>query len=374
MVELAKYNMKLQKRDGSFSGGNNGPYRDPETPVRNSSHWLLTYSKCYEITGNIEFKNIVVNIAEFLSTNKIRPYNYSFYHRNKTGKDKCNGLIGQAWTFEALAKATEIIKDDKYLTIAKEVFSLHKFKSNQRLWFRLEINGESNRLDGTFNHQLWFAATSSLIGSVEINKRIIKFMDNLINNINVAESGLIIHHLKNSNNGQLTEQIKKTIKNRQYGKIIKGTIKKILYKSNIKDRKNLIIKSIGYHVFNLYAFALLKQQIPEHNFWKSELLNRTVNYVLTPEYKEGLEGNIYGYSYNPPGFEIPYALSLLSNLGDEKVIKISSQWVNEQIRRCYNAETKMMDRNTFDPYTHTARIYEITRLPSWLLENISIDL
>ena len=79
-------------------------------------------------------------------------------------------------------------------------------------------------------------------------------------------------------------------------------------------------------------------------------------------YKEELENNSFGYPYNPPGFEIPYALEVLSELEKNELLTICSYWINKQISKCYNPQTKMMDRNTLDPLTHSARLYELTRI------------
>jgi hypothetical protein len=140
-----------------------------------------------------------------------------------------------------------------------------------------------------------------------------------------------------------------------------------------KKKEKMLYKSVGYHHFNMYAFAILKQSIPNHPFWKSTQFSRSVNYLISDEFKNSLLNNIYGYSYNPPGFEIPYALSILTNKNNKDLLKLSSWWVNEQFRKCYNIKTKMMDRNTDDPLTHTARIYEIARLPVITLKAIKVQ-
>ena len=46
--------LKLQRDDGSMPPGWNGPYRQQETPVRNTAHWLITFLKAYEITEDRE--------------------------------------------------------------------------------------------------------------------------------------------------------------------------------------------------------------------------------------------------------------------------------------------------------------------------------
>ena len=119
---------------------------------------------------------------------------------------------------------------------------------------------------------------------------------------------------------------------------------------------------------------MLKGNVPDHPFWESNEFGRSVDYLLSDEFKNGLSENKYGFPYNPPGFEVPYALSVLANLGEDELVYMSSWWINEQFNRCYNPETKMMDRNTDDTVTHTARIYEITRLPNSILERIEVDI
>jgi len=134
----------------------------------------------------------------------------------------------------------------------------------------------------------------------------------------------------------------------------------------------MINKSIGYHQFNMYAFGMLKESLQGHLFWQSFEFERSRKFLLSDEFKNCLSDNIYGYPYNPPGFEVPFALSAFSDLTENELVGTSSWWVNEQIGRCYNPETQMMDRNTQDPLTQTARIYELTRLPTSILNRIEV--
>jgi hypothetical protein len=144
---------------------------------------------------------------------------------------------------------------------------------------------------------------------------------------------------------------------------------------NNKDyREKMINKSVGYHQFNMYAFGILKESLSEHPFWESSEFKQTVKFLLSDEFKNGLSDNIYGFPYNPPGFEIPYALSVLTDISESELVEISSWWVNEQFRRCYNPETRMMDRNTEDSLTHTARIYELANLSNSILEKIEVQI
>jgi hypothetical protein len=362
-----------------FNGGHNGPYNDSETPVRNKGHWLIIFSKCFELTGKQIYLDTVRKLAEYLVSKESRPYGYSFHHRLKEVKDKCNGLIGQAWTFAALAHASLVTENPKFAELAEEVFFQHRFNPECGLWNRMEIDGNIESIDSTFNHQLWFAACASILISSrrnEIYRRIISFLDALSENLTVLDNGLICHPIENQLRGNKFDlsQISnlKKLKNNVFQ--IMGIRNSKNY-DQIKDKNDrMIYKSIGYHQFNIYAFAMLKETIPEHSFWQSPEFGRSVDYLLSDEFKNGISDNIYGFPYNPPGFEIPYSLSVLTDMSESELVEISSWWVNEQFKRCYNPKTRMMDRNTEDSLTHTARIYELANLSNSIMERIEVKI
>ncbi|MCS3924890.1 hypothetical protein [Methanosalsum natronophilum] len=376
LIKSSKIVLEKEPFGGCMSPGHNGLYNDPETPVRNSGHWLITFSKCYELTGDIKYKNKVLEIAEYLSSKKARPYGFSFYHREKKGKDRCNGLMGQAWTIESLVKATEVLGDEKYRKLAAEVFNQHPFNHEYGLWHRLEVDGKVLSMDETFNHQLWFAAAGSLLGEKYpgIMDKVNFFMEKLDKNLIILNNGLIHHHIEtlrqslaaNNKNDTLLLKLSKL----RYNSILQ---KIPVFGMDINSRiQKQLIKSIGYHSFNMYAFALLYQNIPGNKFWDSKKFKPTLNYMLTDEYIKKLEDNKYGYPYNPPGFEVPFALFVLSEMNKSEYIKLANWWTNKQFNKCYNGKTGLMDRNTYDPLTHTARIYEISRLPNHILKQIEI--
>ena len=362
-----------------FQPGHNGPYNDSETPVRNKGHWLIIFSKCFELTGKQIYLDTVRKLAEYLVSKESRPYGYSFHHRLKEVKDKCNGLIGQAWTFAALAHASLVTENPKFAELAEEVFFQHRFNPECGLWNRMEIDGNIESIDSTFNHQLWFAACASILISSrrnEIYRRIISFLDALSENLTVLDNGLICHPIENQLRGNKFDlsQISnlKKLKNNVFQ--IMGIRNSKNY-DQIKDKNDrMIYKSIGYHQFNIYAFAMLKETIPEHSFWQSPEFGRSVDYLLSDEFKNGISDNIYGFPYNPPGFEIPYSLSVLTDMSESELVEISSWWVNEQFKRCYNPKTRMMDRNTEDSLTHTARIYELANLSNSIMERIEVKI
>lgn len=384
ILKTAENAFETQNKNGSFPQGHNGPYYHPETPVRNSSHWLMIFAKCHELSGRHKFKNKVHEVAEYLYSKDARPNGFSFYHRHKMGKDMCNGLIGQAWTFEALAEATRTLKDDKYALLAEDVFFQHPFNEKRGLWNCLEIDGKVLTIDGTFNHQLWFAAAASLIKgnhSIEVMNRVNRFMDSSLQNLIILENGLIYHLMKLSlrkriichfsMNDKIARHFDNLIKTLRY-RINPLTILRKEQAIKNKNEENIYYKSVGYHSFNMYAFSILNTQIPAHSFWESESFRMAVNYMLTDAYKNNLNNSKYSYPYNPPGFEVPYSLSILKDMNEKELTKISQWWISEQFKKSYNKKTGLMDKNSEDPLTSTARIYELTRLPPELLKKIRI--
>ncbi|MDG6250543.1 hypothetical protein [Methanocalculus sp.] len=380
LVSVAENNIRLQNANGSFPAGHNGPYYDSETPVRNSAHWCILYAKCYELTGNEKYAQIVQKIADYLISKQSRPYGYSFHCRDKKGKDQCNGLIGPAWTFEALVEASKITADTKYSSIAEEVFFQHEFDETCGLWNRLEIDGSVLSVDKTFNHQLWFASCASLIHGEkrsEIEDIVLIFLDKIPENLTIMENGLIFHKIHEKQNFRKKmiawgkEKARLFFTQLQNHNVSGSFMDHTVVQSILRDE---ISRSVGYHSFNMYAFSMLKEEFSDHHFWNSKLFMKTVDYVLSKDYSNNLERNEYGYPYNPPGFEVPVVLFKLADLKNEEFIEMSREWINKQLNLCYNEKTSMMDKNTADPHTHTARFYEITRLPTKIIQKISVDL
>lgn len=348
LVKSANEALILQKKDGSMPAGHNGPYFDPETSVRNTSHWIITFLKAYEISRKKKFRSAAKKGVDYLLSKKARPLNASFWHRKNPEKDFCNGLIGQAWSIEALTYASDYFNNPEILKNAKEVFLMHPFNEKYNIWRRIEIDGTILSYDFTFNHQLWFAASGSLLAQKcndkEIEGRIIKFMDSLQQILVLYDSGLIAHRLKINN--------------------IKHIINNAIYRffTYIKSKDKIFFKEIGYHQFNLYAFALLKIFNPKHSFWKSPKFNSLWSFANSDVYINNIHNSKYGFPYNPPGIEMSFALEVFGERIPNK-IKRQKKWLSEQFKHSFNFDTNLMEKNTKDSNTHAARIYEAVRLP-----------
>lgn len=374
IARSAEIALSTQASDGSMPPGHNGPYRDPETPVRNTAHWLITFLHSYEYTQKPEFKAAGEKTANYLLSPKARPMARTFWCRTNPAKDFSNGLIGQAWVIEALAVASEKLQSSQYKELAESVFHLHPFDEKRGIWKAVNVDGSHSDFDGTFNHQLWFAAAGALLSEDsqnDIAKKIVCFLDVLDKRLKISSKGLIAHPLV-WHPGFLKKCKKKAF----------GLHKRLRYIT-----KTPKYKEAGYHAFNLYALAMLKKRFPEHGFWQTRKLKKTLEYINRDEFRELLQNsnhysdfyllnvhadsptcNRYGYPYNPVGFEVAFALKVFFE-SSAVVDSQMSLWTCSQFEHTFDSDSGMLSRNTEDPVTLAARIYEATRLP-----NLDIDI
>ena len=341
---------------GAMPAGHNGPYLDPETPVRNTSHWLITFAKAYEITGHKKFLTAVQRTADYLAQPSHRPGDATFLHRQVENKDQCNGLIGQAWTIEALTVAADVLNRPDLYKLAEDVFLLHPFDESVGLWERVESDGTELSFDRTFNHQLWFAAAGGLLMNQndEIERQVGIFLEQLGSTLQTYESGLIRHPL--DPDVPPSSYVKHPFK---YRGLIANRVLSMVRPTQRK--KSLQKKSVGYHGFNLYALGMLKEQFPRSDFWQNPTFERTLSYIQTEEFREQIAKNDIAYTFNPVGFEIAFAQEAFNNTDST----IRKRWVSEQLDRSFDCNSMLMTRNTEDQNTLSARLYEATRLANY---------
>ncbi len=351
ILSSAEAVLGLQRTDGSFPPGHNGPYYDPETPVRNTAHWLITLCKAYDLTGKGRFKDAVWRAAQYLISPAARPMGATFFCRKNPEKDFCNGLIGQAWTIEALATAAEKLENQDYWKLAKEVFLLHPFVERVGLWRRVNVDGSYGTFDMTFNHQLWFAAAGSLLdNNVDgpIAQRLIRFLDRVqATHLRIAHSGRVVHSIAKFTLG---------IVGFTKFAILSGGLINVL-----REYSKMVHKEIGYHAFNSYAFSMLRQCFPTHPLWKSSKFVSLLHFINNPLFIETLENNEFAYPYNPSGFEVAFTMQVFSPYFSS-ALRPAEWWVKRQLQLCYNPDDKMMNKATEDKETLAARLYEVTRL------------
>jgi uncharacterized protein YyaL (SSP411 family) len=343
IVESSKSALNLQDINGAMPSGHNGPYFDEETPVRNTSHWIITFLKAYTITGDSDFLDAAIKAGDYLLSKEARPMDKVFFCRKNPRKDFANGLVGQAWTIEALVELSQNTQTEKYRMLAEKVFLMHPYNFEYAAWIRRNVDGSLNGFDKTFNHELWFAAAGSLLSEFnqEIDKQVNHFLNNIDKHVEIFQDGCIKHM------GYFLVR-----KKEEFAK----EIAKTLLKSR-KERKFLRYKSIGYHSFNTYALGMINKSKKNIKFWNSKKFKHILEFVSSDKYQEQITTeNKFGFPYNPPGFEVTFT-SQQFNLGMD-----ITWWVSKQINFGLNKVNYLLTENSPDPCTSAARLYEVTRL------------
>jgi hypothetical protein len=346
-LKEARDALERQAVDGSMPAGQNGPYRHKEAPLRNTGHWLISWSFAWQWTEESCFLRAAEQALEYLLDSKHRPSGHNWLQREQKGRDRCNGLIGAAWTIEALVIAHQLLGSKAALQEAAAVAAGHHFDSRHRLWKRLEVDGSILLIDQTLNHQVWFAASLGRLveaGREEFRTNVEAFLDGLDQNFKVNAEGLIRHRI-------VLRPIDRLF--------IPGGLPHWLFirykgwksqSAPIDARK----RDVGYHAFNLHALALLKQRFPAHVFWSSKPLRRALDFTAGSVFREESErNNVYAYPYNPVGFEMALAGKVFGHNGDE-----ADHWYDKQWSLVAGGKEGPYGEQAMDPETCRARLYE----------------
>lgn len=323
-----------------FPGGHNGPYYDIESPVRNTAHWLVTYSINYMQSKDPELRNIIQYLCNYLCQTNFIKYK-TFIHRQK--KDWANGVIGQAWVIEALNIANKILHSDDITDFLKKIGDSFTFNKGVSAWSRVNPRDGKEAVDYTLNHQLWYAA--ALMESFPESKYQVDEFLNVLNYgaFRVRNDGLICHLM--------------------YSKSVKGKLLKFRYR--ILEKRNysaVLEKELGYHLFNLYPLARLYKHLPDHDFFNNASFLKSLNFIFSESFSQRLLNNKYSYPYNSPAFEFPLVFDTFKHLLPGTVAvkgkEIEKQMMGLMLEKTFINKSSILSKNCPDPLTLTARVYE----------------
>lgn len=375
---VADHNLDYILVHGHARAGCNGPYRNRDTSVRNSAHWLITYRYLYDMTKDEAYYGAVHRLADYL----LEPENYgvsgSVCCRTDVRFDHTNGLIGQAWVIEGLISAACFLGAENYYEAAKRIFQTQLFHPEKHLWEVRDCDGKKD-FDLTFNHQLWFAAAGAMIleyekeynreRSREIDRQIQLFLDAALTDyFHIYDDGLIVHiadYQMTPEERRYSRNLNEKRKRQSIRHDLFGVMRKKLHDEAEKFPFTEGLEK-GYHIFDLYGFALLKNQYGWHDIFRSEKLRKAVEYGLNRnnllELRNACGGklfNKFAFSYNSPAFEYPYV---------SKVFTGSVDWELEESLFSFQLEQtfdgRSFSRNGTDGETVDARLYELVRFLS----------
>jgi hypothetical protein len=356
-IRMCDNALELQLSDGSMPPGHNGPHMDHETPVRNTSHWLIAFGKAWELSGGKKFREAAFACLGYLKSPEARPGNGAFWHRKNPKKDFSNGVMGQAWTLEALIFSAHTFNDIDAASLAEEVFNLHPYDSDVQAWGILDLNGIPVGPDRTFNHQLWFASMGCRLmkmGYSSVSAATTDFVLSIHQNIGYYKDGVIRHY--------------------PYGYTRQNTLRKWAgaqlhgLKHKLRPDQKAYSHSLGYHAFNTYALHAIQQMVPDTPVFKQEAFRKSLLVFRSPAFRKHIENATFGFPYNPPGIEIAVSIQSADFLTNEERTETGRYWLNRQFRQNFDSSDFSMTKNTSDPLTYQARIYELYQLDSFDVE------
>lgn len=366
LQEMADEVYQTFKLLGHAIEGHNGPYGHSDTPVRNTCHWLIIYGYLWKKKHNKKYYDIMCLFADYICDIQQQSESGAIECMTTDLFDHLNGLIGQAWAIEALVFAYKIANDERYIKTALAIYHAQQYDWNNHLWERIELDGSNIGYDYTLNHQMYFAAAASMISDChrdeEIEIKVKDFLDGLMTHFNVHPDGLICHYVALPRPQGKKHPIRKLVKT-------VGQPLKFIDPNGF----NLSNHEIGYHLYDMYVFALLYPKYKDAAIFLTEKFKKAFAYAMDVDglnerfnrfnferlkksfLARYVKLNKFSYGYNSPTFELP-VIGLAFNSLDK--IDVADLW-EFQYSWFYDETSKNFGRNNHDGKILTCRIYEI---------------
>lgn len=348
-LDLADRYRELYKDADAAVAGSNGPYHQKETAVRNTAHWLVTFSTMYQRTGDEKYKSIIARFAQSL---------LSAVDASKNGAVCCipqnrsstNGLIGLAWVIEGLVAVWESLKLPRSLDAAEKIYFSQPYDWRLHTWIVVNAEGETLGADPAFNHSLWFCLSAAKLvhcrENDEIAEQIGDYLAHMDSHFVIHGSGLLSHF--DVNTGDPVRSIKLRVKK---------TICSVTGAGMPWRKWNTTEYERAYHLFSMYAFALLYRFYPAADIFKNKKFLRMKAYGLDHRnFMEFSEMNHYAYGYNSPAYELPLVEYVF---GGRRAGIYEKESLAQHIKYNIDPDTDGYTGNVPDAETLNARIYEI---------------
>lgn len=317
--------LAIIKSDTSFAG-QNGPYCEKESQLRNFAHLMVAIGLYPEINNNEELQKEYLFIFNRYAS-MLRLFLAGKLRLRDSNKDKYNGIMSTSFALEPLFECTSLHDKLNLSSKVQDLINLAKhaivFDDSQSLW-KLSF---CDQIDRTFNHQLWMAMVSQRLFESHNTD---KFLDLYLPKLSFYFDGILRH----------SQPCMMNLNHRH-------SARSMLYE--IKYFKKLRKKSIGYHSFNLFAASRL--YLSHSNPPRSLLgfIQRLTKPLFSDKYYSELISNPYSYSYNTPSSEL--AIQLISVGSYRRLNSLCKQ--QEIMDKIFSHHNGHIDLNT-----HLARSYE----------------
>lgn len=351
LLSTAAFGSNCQLDSGAMPAGRNGPHNHNMTGARETAHWAILFAYCSEVLGASQYRDNAVRAYDALTSKLFVPIGGAYWHRKEDGKSSYNGLIGQAWTLESLYYGFRVLKNADLLEAGLSLIRKHIFDEMLGLWFEVDLDGSRRQIGGTLNQQIWFTAMAVKFTN-ELNSIGNRFLDRLTANSMIRKNGLF------------------------YTGIRYRSMLHALYSEASKIRRHGIFSDprfsidCGYHLFTLLGLSFLYENFPQHSYFSSLQFERALNYAFTDQYATALAEADFGYQYNVPGLEYPFVYAIFGHRLQDGSFDIVSHAFRKQFLKHLDMNKLIINQNSVDPITLTARTYEIYRIPEDVLHRL----
>lgn len=330
--------VRISREMELFPGGTNGPHGALETPVRNTCHWMVALLRAFRCFGERSHFEQAMRLRAWLLA-RDNPFSRypTFQMRSARGADAVNGVIGAAWLLEALHELVITAGDEAAKQRGNDLCAAHAF-SSQGAWHRCDPIADRYSIDYTYDHQAWFAAAAADWGGAGAEAAR-TFLDALHRGaLEVRPDGRVAHLFRSRAPRALALRVRYQLRERARP----GTQAELEH---------------AYQLYSLFPLARLERHFPAHPLFASAKLRRALAYC-TVDRLLSLRANRFGYAYNAPGLELPAVFRAFSEsmpLCAEEVAAV----MDDQADFTLDPRTGLHTRNTPDPLTLSARVYEL---------------
>ena len=178
-------------------------------------------------------------------------------------------------------------------------------------------------------------------------------LDRLSSHLTVLPDGLIYHPILSLWYPQIAPGLFGKLK------IFTPVVEISGYKVPYSLHSQILIKSKGYHLFNLYGLAILSHRFPRHKIWQDSRINSALTLIIKKKFTSGLSANPYAFPYNPPGFEIGLVVDRFLP-GNVAARNLARSMLLAQIKYIQDNQNSPK----IDYHTLLARSYELSGLKS----------
>lgn len=118
-------------------------------------------------------------------------------------------------------------------------------------------------------------------------------------------------------------------------------------------------KEIGYQLTILANLAHIKQCFPCHNIWGHSRIRSALNFIHSSDCEQQIRKQESNYGSMTPAINNALVLEAFENSSNEEL----RPWIELEINRKYDPETKLLTRKASDPMLQSTAIGSLSYLP-----------